>query len=66
MKNQVKIVRIEKGITQGDLAEKISVSRQTIHAIESGKYVPSTLLALKLSHVLDKTVEDLFELEEND
>jgi len=66
MKNQVKIVRIEKGITQGDLAEKISVSRQTIHAIESGKYVPSTLLALKLSDVLDKTVEDLFELEEND
>lgn len=66
MKNQVKIVRIEKGITQGDLAEKISVSRQTIHAIESGKYIPSTLLALKLSRVLDRAVEDLFELENND
>ncbi len=66
MKNQVKIIRIEKGITQGDLADKISVSRQTIHAIESGKYIPSTLLALKLSRVLNKAVEDLFELEEND
>jgi putative transcriptional regulator len=66
MKNQVKIVRIEKGITQGDLADKISVSRQTIHAIESGKYIPSTLLALKLSRVLNKTVEDLFELEDRD
>jgi len=66
MKNKVKIVRIEKGITQGDLADKISVSRQTIHAIESGKYIPSTLLALKLSRVLNKAVEDLFELEAND
>jgi putative transcriptional regulator len=66
MKNRVKILRVEKGITQGDLAEKISVSRQTIHAIESGKYIPSTLLALKLSRVLNKTVEDLFELEDRD
>jgi len=66
MKNSVKIIRIEKGITQGDLAEKISVSRQTIHAIESGKYVPSTLLALKLAKVLKKQVNELFTLEGDD
>lgn len=66
MKNKVKIIRVEKGITQADLADSISVSRQTIHAIESGKYIPSTLLALKLSQVLEKPVEVLFKLEEND
>jgi len=66
MKNRVKIIRVEKGITQGDLAEKISVSRQTIHAIESGKYIPSTLLALKLSKVLGKDVDELFALEKGD
>jgi len=66
MKNSVKIARVEKGITQGDLAEKISVSRQTIHAIESGKYIPSTLLALKLARVLKKQVNELFALEDND
>lgn len=66
MKNSVKIIRVEKGITQGDLAEKISVSRQTIHAIESGKYIPSTLLALKLAKVLKKQVNELFTLEGDD
>jgi len=66
MKNSVKIIRVEKGITQGDLAEKISVSRQTIHAIESGKYIPSTLLALKLAKVLEKEVNELFSLEDGD
>lgn len=66
MKNNVKILRIEKGITQGDLAEKISVSRQTIHAIESGKYIPSTLLALKLADVLERPVGELFSLEKGD
>jgi len=66
MKNKVKITRIEQGINQGDLAEKISVSRQTIHAIESGKYIPSTLLALKLAKVLKKQVNELFALEDDD
>jgi len=66
MKNRVKIIRVEKGITQGDLAEKISVSRQTINAIESGKYIPSTMLALKLAKVLEKEVNELFSLEDGD
>lgn len=66
MKNNIKFVRIEQGITQSELAEKISVSRQTIHAIESGKYIPSTLLALKLAHVLEKKVGELFSLEKGD
>lgn len=66
MKNRVKIIRLELGIAQGELAEKISVSRQTVHAIESGKYIPSTLLALKLSRELDQPVDKLFYLEKGD
>jgi putative transcriptional regulator len=53
-------------ITQGDLAEKIGVSRQTINAMESNKYVPSTVLALKIARLFSKPVEEIFELEEED
>lgn len=53
-------------ITQADLAEKIGVSRQTINAMESNKYVPSTVLALKIARLFGKTVEDIFELEFED
>lgn len=53
-------------ITQADLAEKIGVSRQTINAMESNKYVPSTVLALKISKLFGKPVEQIFELEEED
>jgi len=53
-------------MTQQQLAEAIGVSRQTINAVESGKYVPSTLLALKLSEVFGKPVNELFRLEEID
>ena len=53
-------------ISQGDLAEKISVSRQTINAMEKGKYVPSTVLALKLAKFFNVTVEEIFDLEESD
>lgn len=66
MKNQVKAVRSALMLTQTDLADKLAVSRQTIHSIESGKYVPSTVLALKLAAVLNQTVEALFQLEEED
>ncbi len=52
--------------TQQDLADQIQVSRQTINTIEKGKYVPSTLLALKMASVFKVTVFDIFELEEND
>jgi len=53
-------------MTQAQLAELIGVSRQTINAIESGKYVPSTVLALKISVVFNKPVNELFSLEEQD
>lgn len=63
MKNLVKVERARKNITQMELAEAIGVSRQTIHAIETGKFVPSTLLALKMARYFGCTVEDIFELE---
>jgi putative transcriptional regulator len=65
LKNKVKIARVTHGdLTQQELAEKISCSRQTIHSIESSKFVPSIELALKLAKVLNCKVEDLFSLEE--
>jgi putative transcriptional regulator len=66
MKNSVKIQRAIANITQAELAEKIGVSRQTINAIEAGKYVPSTVLALKIAKLFDKFVNEIFELEETD
>lgn len=53
-------------MTQQQLAEAIGVSRQTINAIESEKYVPSTLLSLKISEIFGKTVNEIFMLEESD
>ncbi|TDD78145.1 helix-turn-helix transcriptional regulator [Flavobacterium caseinilyticum] len=66
MKNSVKIQRAIANITQAELADKIGVSRQTINAIEAGKYAPSTVLALKISKLFDKSVNDIFELEPTD
>lgn len=66
MKNTIKIQRAIKNITQSDLAEMIGVSRQTINTIESSKYVPSTLLALKMAKVFAVPVEEIFQLEEED
>ncbi|MXS70137.1 helix-turn-helix transcriptional regulator [Chryseobacterium binzhouense] len=66
MKNTIKIARAFKNITQEDLAKEIGVSRQTINAMEAGKYVPSTVLALKIAKYFGKKVEEIFELEEND
>jgi putative transcriptional regulator len=66
MKNTIRIERAIKNITQQELAEKIGVSRQTINAIESNKYVPSTLLALKMARLFQKKVDDLFTLEKTD
>lgn len=66
MKNTIRIERAIKNITQGDLAELIGVSRQTINTIESNKYVPSTVLALKIARVFGKQVEEIFILEEGD
>lgn len=66
MKNNLRVQRAIKNITQAELADMIQVSRQTINTIESGKYVPSTVLALKMAKVFGVTVEQLFELEEED
>lgn len=66
MKNTIRIERAIKDITQQDLAVVVGVSRQTINSIESGKYVPSTVLALKIASYFGKTVNDIFQLEEDD
>ena len=66
MKNSIKVERAKKNITQAQLANLVKVSRQTINAIELGKYNLSTMLALKISHVFGQTVNDIFKLEEAD
>lgn len=66
MKNSIKVERAKKNWTQEDLANKIGVSRQTIISIESNKFTPSTILALKMAKVFKTAVEELFELEKND
>lgn len=66
MKNNIKINRLLKGYSQDQLAQLVNVSRQTINALEAGKYVPSTVLSLKISRILDKKIEELFELEDTD
>ena len=66
MKNNLKVLRAIKNISQEELAKQISVSRQTINAMEKGKYVPSTVLALKLANYFEKAVEEIFALEDGD
>jgi len=66
MKNRLKVERAILDITQEELAKRIGVSRQTINSIEKKKYVPSTVLALKLAKLFDKPVDAIFELEEGD
>lgn len=66
MKNNIRVGRAIKRMTQQQLAEKTGVTRQTINAIEAGKYVPSTVLSLKISAVFGKKLEEVFQLEEAD
>jgi putative transcriptional regulator len=66
LKNSLKIERAIKNLTQDDLAKLIGVSRQTINSIESGRYIPSTVLALKISKIFEKPVNEIFELEDSD
>ncbi|TNE79760.1 MAG: transcriptional regulator [Bacteroidetes bacterium] len=66
VKNTLKIERAIKDMTQDALAAEIGVSRQTINSIEKNRYVPSTVLALKIAKVFGKTVNELFELEAED
>ena len=64
MKNKIKELRKKKELRQEDLAEKLSVTRQTIIAVENDKYNPTLELAMKMAKLLETTVEELFELEE--
>jgi putative transcriptional regulator len=66
MKNNIRVQRAILNITQAELAERIGVSRQTINTIEAGKYIPSTVLALKLAKVFKATVDEIFLLESKD
>lgn len=60
MKNKIKVFRAMHDLTQEALAEKISVTRQTINAIEKNKYTPSLDLAFKLSHLFKVSIEEIF------
>ena len=66
MKNSIKLERARLDMTQQDLAEALKVSRQTINAIEKGKFNPSTILALKISNLFEKSVNEIFSLEDTD
>ena len=66
MKNNIRVERAIVKISQHQLADEIGVSRQTINAIELGKYVPSTILSLKIARYFEKPVEEIFQLEETD
>ena len=66
MKNNLKVQRAIRDITQADLAKSIGVSRQTINAMEKGKYIPSIVLSLKISQYFGKALEEIFTLEETD
>ena len=66
MKNNIKVERARNNLTQEQLANKIAVSRQTINAMEANKYVPSTVLALKIAKVFNLPVEEIFILEDDD
>ncbi len=66
MTNSIRVERAKLNITQAELAKKIKVSRQTIHSIETGKYTPSTVLALKIAKFFKTTPESIFQLDESD
>lgn len=66
MKNTIRIERAVHRLTQAELAEKLGISRQAVNGIESNKYVPSTLLALKIARLFGKPVEEIFLLEDGE
>jgi len=66
MKNTIRVERAKLGISQTDLANEVGVSKQTIHSVETGRFVPSSVLALKIARFFKVKMEDIFELEEED
>jgi putative transcriptional regulator len=66
MKNTIKIERAIAGLTQEELAKRVGVTRQTINAMELNKYVPSTVLAIRVAKVFNKMVEEIFTIEGTD
>ena len=66
MINHVKEIRVSLELTQQELGDLLKVSRQTIFSIETGKYVPSTILSLKIAKIFNKSVEEIFILNEKD
>ena len=66
MKNRIRVERAEVRMTQQQLADAVGVSRQTMNAVEAGRFVPSTVLALKIARCCGKSVETVFQLEESD
>ncbi len=66
MKNKLKLARAYRGITQAALAESLAISRQTVIAIERGKYIPSAVLVLRIARYFEQPVEELFELDANE
>ena len=66
MENSIRVARAERRMTQQQLADAVGVSRQTVNAIESGRFIPSTVLALKIARLFERPVESVFELEPED
>ena len=64
LRNSLREARVERDLTQADLAELVGVSRKTINTVENGVFIPSTTLALRLARALNTTVESLFQLAE--
>ena len=61
MKNRLRVLRAERDWTQAKLADELEVSRQTVNAIETGKYDPALPLAFKIAHLFGKTIEEIFD-----
>ncbi len=66
MKNRIKVLRAERDMTQEQLANEVQVSRQTINAIEKGKFDPSLSLAFRIARLFDQSIEDIFQDEEQE
>jgi putative transcriptional regulator len=66
VKNSLRVLRAERNWSQADLADQLGVSRQTVNALETGKYDPSLPLAFKIARLFDRLIEDIFEPEEPD